>query len=1704
MEGVDIMKKRRYKRWVGLIIILFFCMANVHGNVLASENQNVQELIEQDSEVAREPDSDREQQLQDKIKEIVTNFDIEGKSDEEKIFVVYNFICQNVVYDWQATNDITSWDGTSLGYGQFAFEALCQNKAVCAGIAKAVYRLMTQLNIECYYVTGKSDGLPHAWNIVKVNEKYYYLDATSDLGKKQYTHYLKGRKDFDDYSIDESFINIEKKVRNESLYEQICARTANKDGFVYNIGTGDITIFGYEQDEENVVVPAEIDGRPVKRIAQNAFRHKRMQSLTLSEGIEYVTSLFAGQCTELKKIILPSTAKIVAVGSDVFVTGLDGFVDNCSKLEEIEVAEENPYLTAIDGVLYDKTLTSIMAVPSSLKNEIIHIPEGITSIKGLAFAGNKNIRKVVFPDSVTSIGYWAFENCSQLEEINIPPNCKQIGQFAFEGTNIKHIYIPATVQNAIMIDSFDNTPLEHIEVEEGNTVYRVENGVLYCNDSVLFYEFNNKREKVTIAEGTKSICIDAFAESKYLKEITIPESVEAIGRKAFYFCHELEVVNIKGKGLKRIYNRAFANCSSLKELNIPDTIEVLEDGALSGCDNLYDVQIPNGISIIPEDMFGWNEHLNIVRIPRSVHEIKNDMFWDMGICRNIYFDGSQDEWDAIEKNNNTFNNINIFLNGEVCVHEWDDNIYIKQKPSCTLDGLGVIKCRKCSCEKNESEQSIPATGHVCYEVDGQEADCENPGRTKFILCKKCSRLIEPWKEIPATGHMEIVDEMINPTCVRTGLTAGSHCDKCGKVFIEQEEIPATGHTEVEDEAVDPTCTKSGLTAGSHCSICNEVLKAQEEIPALGHILDDGEITTEPSCTETGVKTYTCTVCNETRNETVEATGHTEVEDEAVAPTCTKSGLTVGSHCSVCDEVLKQQEEISALGHTWNDGEITTAPSCTAAGIKTYICTVCNETETETVEATGHTEVEDEAVAPTCTKGGLTAGSHCSVCDEVLKEQEEIPALGHTWNDGEITIEPSCTETGIKTYICTVCSETRTETVEATGHTEVEDEAVTPTCTKSGHTAGSHCSVCDEVIKAQEEIPALGHTEVEDEAVAPTCTKSGHTAGSHCSICNEVLKKQEEIPALGHKWNEGEITTASSCTETGSKTYTCTVCSDTRTETVEATGHTEVEDKAVAPTCTKSGLTAGSHCSICNEVLKKQEEIPALGHTWNEGEITTAPTCIETGVKIYTCTVCNETRTETVEATGHTEVEDEAVAPTCTKSGLTEGTHCSVCNEVIKEQKEIPALGHTWNEGEITTAPSCTETGIKTYACTVCNEIRTETVEATGHTEVKDEAIAPTCTKSGLTAGSHCGVCDEVIKAQEEIPVLGHTWNEGEITTAPTCTETGIKTYTCTVCSETRTETVEATGHTEVEDEAVAPTCTKSGLTAGSHCSVCNEVLKEQKEIPALGHTWNDGEVTLAPTYNKAGVKVYTCKTCGETKTESIAVLSRMDISKQENKVIVSGIKNKIYNGKAQTQKTLVVTAMGKTLKKDTDYKVTYKSNKKFGTAKLIITGINGYTGTITKTFVIKTKVNKTYTVKNLTYKITNARTNGKGTVTLAGTTYKKGNKIFTKLKVADTVTIGGAKFKITEIEKNAFRGYKYLKSVTIGKNVKTIGTRAFSGCKKLKSIKILSTKLTETGKSVFSGIKKNAAFALPKKSFKKYTGMLKKTGAPKKAVYKKF
>ena len=162
----------------------------------------------------------------------------------------------------------------------------------------------------------------------------------------------------------------------------------------------------------------------------------------------------------------------------------------------------------------------------------------------------------------------------------------------------------------------------------------------------------------------------------------------------------------------------------------------------------------------------------------------------------------------------------------------------------------------------------------------------------------------------------------------------------------------------------------------------------------------------------------------------------------------------------------------------------------------------------------HTEVVDKAVEPTCTETGLTEGKHCSVCSAVLVKQTIVPAKGHSWDSGKITVAPTCTGTGVKTYTCTACAATRTETASATGHTVVTVAKVEPTCTQPGRAAGTKCSVCGEVLSGLTEIKATGHTEVIDAAVEPTCTKTGLTEGKHGSVCGEVLVEQEVVKALG--------------------------------------------------------------------------------------------------------------------------------------------------------------------------------------------------------------------------------------------------------------------------------------------------------------------------------------------------------------------------------------------------------------------------------------------------------------------------------------------------------------------------------------------------------------------------------------------------------------
>ncbi len=338
-------------------------------------------------------------------------------------------------------------------------------------------------------------------------------------------------------------------------------------------------------------------------------------------------------------------------------------------------------------------------------------------------------------------------------------------------------------------------------------------------------------------------------------------------------------------------------------------------------------------------------------------------------------------------------------------------------------------------------------------------------------------------------------------------------------------------------------------------------------------------------------------------------------------------------------------------------------------------------------------------------------------------------------------------------------------------------------------------------------------------------------------------------------------------------------------------------------------------------------------------------------------------TRTVVKEGHKEVKDTAVAATCETAGKTEGSHCSVCNTVIKAQTTTAALGHSWDSGKVTKAATCTTAGTKTYTCTRCKKTRTETIAATGHKEVKDAAVAATCETAGKTEGSHCSVCGIVIKAQTTIAALGHSWDGGKVTKAATCTTAGTKTYTCTRCKKTRTETIAATGHKEVKDAAVAATCETTGKTEGSHCSVCGTVLKAQTTTAALGHDYGEWKTIKAATYTEPGQAERVCRRNASHKEyRQLPILEKAKIALSACSIQLSE-QTYVYDGIEKTP-TVTITYNKKTLTEGKDYQVYLADNVNPGTAKITVIAKtdSDYTGTATITFEIRKALPENATV----------------------------------------------------------------------------------------------------------------------------------------------
>ena len=318
----------------------------------------------------------------------------------------------------------------------------------------------------------------------------------------------------------------------------------------------------------------------------------------------------------------------------------------------------------------------------------------------------------------------------------------------------------------------------------------------------------------------------------------------------------------------------------------------------------------------------------------------------------------------------------------------------------------------------------------------------------------------------------------------------------------------------------------------------------------------------------------------------------------------------------------------------------------------------------------------------------------------------------------------------------------------------------------------------------------------------------------------------------HHWDQGEIITEATCTEEGEKKFTCSICGDEKTEKVSATGHqhTEIRNKKEA-TCKETGYSGDTWCKDCGKkILSGQTIAKTENHSWDAGKVTTKATCTEEGEKTFTCSICGDKKTEKVSATGHqhTEIRNKKEA-TCKEEGYSGDTWCKDCGKKILSGQAIAKTeDHSWNQGEITKEPTCKEEGEKTFTCSICGNTNTEKVRTTDHQhmEIRNQKN-PTCKEAGYSGDTYCADCGVKISSGKTIAkTKNHNWDGGVITTEPTCTERGEKTFTCTICGNTNTKKVNATGHSYGAYKVVKePTNKRKGLKSKT-CSVCGKIVYE--------------------------------------------------------------------------------------------------------------------------------------------------------------------------------------------------------------------------------------------------------------------------------------
>lgn len=977
----------------------------------------------------------------------------------------------------------------------------------------------------------------------------------------------------------------------------------------------------------------------------------------------------------------------------------------------------------------DKEITSI-----KFSNNLERIENG-------AFWGASNLKTITFSDGgkgLKKIDSLAFKDCSSLESIDLSnAEITEIPVRAFENcTSLKSIKLPSTVTK-IADNAFAGcSNLEEIE------------GLEQCKISELSataFDGCVRLKDINLSNATIAAIPDQiFSGMRGLISATVPKTVTSIGTEAFYACKNLEMINgLSDCDITKIGEKAFYNCWSLKEADLSRS----------------------SFTVLPASAFKGDTALLSVKMPESLNEIGNEAFYGCSAMKKL-----------------DLNNTRLTTIGNSALSDMTSLMYINLPD--TVNSVGA-KAFDLNLRLDSSDTALMPTV-VSENV--------TPASVNYT-----DNNVSPWKRRQVIFRDNAVAVHFDGNG-SDGKTANAPVFASAGTKIS---IPACKYTKKGYLFTGWNTEKDGsgttYKAGARTSDAISILYAQWqkatakvtlEFPggkytnASGSTWDDSFSFTASFSSNSSV-TYLPFAQNMTKEGCTFAGWYTEPEYkkriESLTIRTAIDGMTLYAKWNDTHE------------HVWDEGTITTRPTCTTPGVKTYTCSVCQKTKTEEIPATGHqhTGVRNVKEA-TCKEEGYTGDTYCTDCGEKLSSGEPTAKKAHDWDEGKVTTEATCKNTGVKTYTCNNCSETKTEVIPMTDHIWDNGKVTTkPSCITPGIKTYT-CTVCQKT--KIEEIPATGHqhTEVRNVKEA-TCTKEGYTGDTYCTDCGEKLSDGKSIPKKDHDYEVKEHKDAT-CTKAGYTLFICKKCRNEKREEIPAARHLHTEIKnAKEATCMKAGYTGDMYCKDCGEKISSGEVIAKLAHTWDEGNVTKEADCKETGVKTYTCHKCGATKTE-----------------------------------------DIPRTEHTWDEGKVTTAPTCTKPGVRTYTCSVCKATRTEAIKATGHlhTEIRNKKDA-SCTENGYTGDTYCKDCEELLKKGETVDVLGHQWKETK-RTEPSYTKDGQIIYLCNRCGEQKAETLEKLAYPKAGTKYTVAGCQYKVTKAGAEVSLIKANKKAKRvTIPAV-------------------------------------------------------------------------------------------------------------------------------------------------------------------------------------------------------------------------------------------------------------------------------